>query len=1076
MRKVNNIFKAQLGGGTEQEDSTKIMTQSIYSAIKQGQSPKEVYEALVARKINPEMALQLVTSVVNFMMQNGELEQEDLDDEQKQEAIAEQKRAEEEAAIDQQIAAEKDAEANAQLDQYNQQSMEVANADPGYDQEAEAILGFQEGGGIDIAAMYNQMKEQAPDATQGMDSLIAATAGTQSISFPGIEEYVYPYIPLIRGDVDFSPAEYAKYGGSTKKKFAKNVMNLLKKAEGGEDEVLNNTTASQFDTLDGEVKKKQSSFVNAVGTQAKKVKIDEWFDKLQETGDPMLEQLTNPSPEMPNPAQEEMKRGGSKKNKKDGKYKRLVRKANKLLNINEMPGTLGLPIGYYNKFEQGFRDQRFPTIDSQDLASFIGQQKEVTANPSQGFLPYVDVYESGFFGRPKKYRIGYSPVGIQPKDKPAEQQAEEATIKNNLRYLPYSGYEGSEAPAGTMLDIIDDVTVKPISFGSDWRTAGKTTFGVTPNTNIATPVLMGQETVTPSVSAGQPKMIGNAEVISKGKGSQPGYVVYEIRVPDHRGYMFSIQTEFNREPTEADIQEILQSATERETGGIVGSSDPSIPALSQFVYGGMDFPEESKNTNDPYFTDTYPMQMAQEGGDPTEYTHYTHGADDIFHDQMNMMVAQNGAEVQAFDPNQMYNLDYLKTLVKDLKHEDKLARRAGRKSARATNSTLRDYMLPVNPMFRYSGSYAEQVGMPYEYGTGNPFTGSLDNAVLAARDVTDTGLFRRPKAWTDYYLLDAEGQPAFDLSQHPMLQKERNQILEDQVEQDDENLPEETESDLKLRTIMKINRGERKAERQRDRAIKKGYATEEEYQEGGQPEVDFYDRLNESLYAPIEEYRRGGRLRRASLGMANTSVAYNDNPIFNNGVNPDVVLGNQGQSPSIEIPDYWNNIPTSQQPVNPPQQPEQITINQDDQAQGTIQTKQDPITAPFYNIVGVDRKRQDMRTFDPEAMLNTGNAAARGVLGYLNRKEDRQQEQEMYDTNFNPLNIYGKKERMDRGDWEVNQGSYRMNQTGADRLGRSKQYGGFMQKGGSFKEDEEVYMTPEELEEFLAAGGQVEYL
>lgn len=1067
MRKVTNIFKAQLGGGTEQADSAKMMTQSIYTAIKKGQTPKEVYEALVARKVAPDMALQLVTSVVNYMMQNGELEQKDLEEQEQEEAQVAQQKAEEEAAAQAQIEADKNAEAEAQMNQYRDQSLEAANEDPGYDEEAQAVLGFQEGGGLDIAAMYDQMQEQMPDATQGMDSLIAATAGTQSISFPGIEEYVYPYMPLYNGDANFDPSQYAKYGGSAnKRKFTKNVMSLLKKAEGGEDEVLNDTTASQFDTLDGEVKKKQSSFVNAVGEQAKKLKIEEWFNKLQETGDPMLQQLTSPAPEVPNPAEQQMKRGGSKKNKK---YERLLKKANKLLNINEMPGTLGLPIDYYNKFVPGFRDQRFGTIDSQDLASFIGQQKEVSVNPSRGYMPYIDVYESGFFGRPKKYRIGYTPVGIQPEDKSSEQQAEEATVKNNLRYLPHPGYEGSEAPAGTMLDIIDDVSVKPISFGSDWRTDGRTTFGVTPNTEIATPVLMGQPQITPEIPVSNTKIIGGAKVVKKGRGSQPGYVQYEIQVPSMGPgtQMFTVQTEFNREPTEADIQELIQSVNEKETGGIVGSGDPSVPSLTQFVYGGMDFPEESKNTNDPYFTDTYPMQMAQDGGDPTAYTHYTHGADDIFHDQMNMMVAKNGTEVQAFDPNQMYNLDYLKTLVKDLKHEDRLARRDGRRAARATNSTLRDYLLPVNPMFRYSGSWAEQVGMPYEYGTGNIFQGSLDNAQLATRDVTARGLLGRPKEWTDYYILNAEGQPVFD----------PNQKLELDVEQDPQKYQEDTqdESKLSLRATMAINRGDRKTQRQTERAERKGY------QMGGQPEPNFYDQLDEALYAPIEEYRRGGRLRRASMGMANTSIAYNDNPIFNNGLDPNVVLGNQGQAAPIQTPDYWNNIPGTQQQVTPPQadyskqynqfDPIGVTINQNDQAQGTIQEKQDTITAPSYNIIGVNRRRQDMRTFDPEAMLNTGNAAARGVLGFLNRKDDRQQEQEMYDTNFNPMNIYGKKERMDRGDWEVNQGSYRMNQTGADRLGRSKQYG-----GQAFDEGEELYMTEEEIREFLANGGQLEYL
>ncbi len=53
---------------------------------------------------------------------------------------------------------------------------------------------------------------------------------------------------------------------------------------------------------------------------------------------------------------------------------------------------------------------------------------------------------------------------------------------------------------------------------------------------------------------------------------------------------------------------------------------------------------------------------------------------------------------------------------------------------------------------------------------------------------------------------------------------------------------------------------------------------------------------------------------------------------------------------------------------------------------------------------------------------------------------------------------------------------------GSDRSSFSTygKYGGYMAYGGFadpyYEEDEEVIMTPEELEQFLAAGGQVEYL
>ena len=83
------------------------------------------------------------------------------------------------------------------------------------------------------------------------------------------------------------------------------------------------------------------------------------------------------------------------------------------------------------------------------------------------------------------------------------------------------------------------------------------------------------------------------------------------------------------------------------------------------------------------------------------------------------------------------------------------------------------------------------------------------------------------------------------------------------------------------------------------------------------------------------------------------------------------------------------------------------------------------------------------------------------------------------------MDIYSTATEQDRGDYVAagsKLGLYRYDQMGQDRDGRSTfgQYGGYMQDGGFydpyFEEDEEVMMTPEELEQFLAAGGQVEYL
>ena len=89
------------------------------------------------------------------------------------------------------------------------------------------------------------------------------------------------------------------------------------------------------------------------------------------------------------------------------------------------------------------------------------------------------------------------------------------------------------------------------------------------------------------------------------------------------------------------------------------------------------------------------------------------------------------------------------------------------------------------------------------------------------------------------------------------------------------------------------------------------------------------------------------------------------------------------------------------------------------------------------------------------------------------------------------MNLYASANETDRGDWQdfgSKSGMFRYDQEGQDRSSRATYgnyanaaYGGYMQEGGFyeepyFEEDEEVYMTPDELEQFLQAGGQVEYL
>jgi hypothetical protein len=972
------LYKAQMGGGTEQNEMNARMATSIQQAIKRGQTPQDIYESLIARKMDQKLAMQLVSSVVKYMMEAGELEEESL-------AQAEQKDAAEIQAMEQEkmlMANEKDAAAQQQMDTYRQQSMAAAmdtsEADMAEEEDAnstEEIFGFQDGGEqVSYESVYQNAdgtdvaeEVSASDGKFNLDALIENTAGTQNLNFPGLEQYYIPYSPLAADSLELPDMSMptAKYGGSHKKQFSKNVMNLLKKQTGGmqEDEVVDSSIAKQTDDLTGTVKKKKTSFVDAVGNTAKKVKIDEWFEKLKETQDPLLDQILSPVPKG-DPAQEQqmqmnqamgedqMRRGGQKKAKR--KYRNLIERTNKLLGVEgAYPSDFGdIPMNTYNK-SYPFIQQSFETIDVPTLEKYFSDLANApTIQQDQPLMPMIDVYETGFFGRPKKYRVFYP----QASKGTAEQQAEEATLKNNIENDPNA-----------------KVTVNETQV------------------NLQVP--------------GDPKEMPSTDFI--------------------QGY-----------------------AGGGQYGGFV---DPSLPNLTRFVYGGNDFPEEAKNVNDPYFTD---MGQYQDGGmmfpnpdqdteNPMHHLSMYSQASDIFHQPMNTVEqAKRGGPTKA----------------------------DARRARRATNATLRDNLIPINRFIDYEGSYAQQMGMPTIYNSDAIYSGSMTGAPLVFSDVTKRGILGAPKQWTDYYMVEDDGSNV-DLSQHPMLQQ-----YQQSAEQGSDDY-----SDLGIRARRAINKGERQTERQLARAERKGYnePIDQELQDGGSPEdenFDFYRRLEKGMYTPPPMMRRGGRLPMAFEGLENTPVSYTSNPAFEGQREVDFTV-NTAANTNLQPSSFWSNFEPALVPGAPIQQPEQINIMPEnvEEYQATKSTTAPKMPDPIKGktLVQVNRQKEDIRTVDPEAALNMFNSAASFGLGLAGRKDQREQERQMYEQNFNPMKLYGTKARRDRGDWEVNQGSYRFDQQGSNRLGRSKQYGGPMTDPN---EDDVTYMTDEQIQEFMAAGGEIEFL
>ena len=249
-------------------------------------------------------------------------------------------------------------------------------------------------------------------------------------------------------------------------------------------------------------------------------------------------------------------------------------------------------------------------------------------------------------------------------------------------------------------------------------------------------------------------------------------------------------------------------------------------------------------------------------------------------------------------------------------------------------------------------------------------------------------------------------------------------------------------------------------------------------QEGGEPSQDDYyndlfSKLNYSNtysnYYNELEFRKGGRvLRKAFAGLENTPVSYNDNPVTSQNIinqnTPSPIIPNtefQGMDMSnmMDDADYLNTSSMQNAPYTEAAEDDwsgpQMSNPDIDYPAGPEKLKN--------KLVGVKRKRKDMRNIDPEAGVNKFNAGARGVLGGIDRMRNKKQEANMYAKNFDPTQIYGQKSRIDKGDWDINTGIYNIGDTGSNRLGSSKKYGGYMQPGGVvdqpmyYPEDNMVY-------------------
>lgn len=121
-------------------------------------------------------------------------------------------------------------------------------------------------------------------------------------------------------------------------------------------------------------------------------------------------------------------------------------------------------------------------------------------------------------------------------------------------------------------------------------------------------------------------------------------------------------------------------------------------------------------------------------------------------------------------------------------------------------------------------------------------------------------------------------------------------------------------------------------------------------------------------------------------------------------------------------------------------------------------------------------KNKNMYTIDFERGVNQFNTGIDWGLQKLGERGQAGRIRQGFD-NLTADNLYGSTSLEDRGTYDTNSGLFRPDQMGFKGIVRN---GGFLQEGGynmpEYGEDQETYMTQEEIDDFLANGGELEYL
>ena len=267
----------------------------IATRLQSDANPKDVYYELISAGLGKKDAGQLLSATIATLIEQGLFDPTYFDEAEAYVPKEEKTDVVNESNMTNQATQAEQGEYTASYDEENDA---VANQFFGSDVDKEETQGMvgqmRKGGMLDRSDLPQEVKEQYQDKQPvSFDKIEKYYNPVSNIEFPSLSEYLPNYDIVSWDDISMQQSEKSQKrdGGSSKKRFVNNVMNLVRAKEGMESENQQIASGERQDTLLNEVAAIKKDFKSALKGSADEALSKSVYDNALKLGDPKLIQM-----------------------------------------------------------------------------------------------------------------------------------------------------------------------------------------------------------------------------------------------------------------------------------------------------------------------------------------------------------------------------------------------------------------------------------------------------------------------------------------------------------------------------------------------------------------------------------------------------------------------------------------------------------------------------------------------------------------------------------------------------------------------------------------------------------------